>query len=62
MFRKLAKEVRCEKRIDYAFRSDGALLKERRLCVLNIKALNESILEEAHSLAYTLEVLKCIEL
>lgn len=35
--RKLAEKVRCKRRSNYAFRSDGALLEDRRLCVLNNK-------------------------
>ncbi|KAA0025335.1 uncharacterized protein E5676_scaffold718G00170 [Cucumis melo var. makuwa] len=31
--RKLVEEVRCDRRSDYAFRKDGALLKDKRLCV-----------------------------
>ncbi|KAA0025874.1 Integrase, catalytic core [Cucumis melo var. makuwa] len=52
--RKLAKEVRCERRSDYIFRSDGASLKEMRLCVPQNKAFKESILKEAHSSAYVM--------
>lgn len=56
VLRKLAEEVRCQRRINYVFRSDGALLKEQRLCVPNIKALKESIFQEAHSSAYTMHL------
>ena len=52
VLRKLAEKVKCERRSDYAFRSDGTLLKDKRLCVSNNKALKESILEKTHSSAY----------
>ena len=50
----VAKEFKCKRKIDYAFRNDGTLLKERRICVPHSKALKESILEEAHSSAYAM--------
>ncbi|KAA0047015.1 hypothetical protein E5676_scaffold68G00720 [Cucumis melo var. makuwa] len=52
--RKMGKEVRCKRWSDYMFRSDRALIKERRLCVPNNRALKESILEEAHNSAYAM--------
>lgn len=51
---KLTKEVRCERCSDYAFRKDGTLVKEKTLCIPRDKVLKESILEEAHSLTYTM--------
>lgn len=41
---------------DYAFKGDGVLLKERRLCVPHNKALKESILEESNSLTYAMHL------
>lgn len=57
--RKLTEEVRCEWWSDYTFRYDDALIKEKRLCIPNNKALKESILKEVHSLV--LVVLQCIK-
>lgn len=55
MLRKLAEEVKCERRINCTFRSDGALLKERRLCVPN-NELKESILEKAYNSVYLMHL------
>ncbi|KAA0036590.1 polyprotein [Cucumis melo var. makuwa] len=43
-FRKMAEEVKCERRSDYAFRDGDALLKHKRLCAPQIKTLRDSIL------------------
>ncbi|TYK13508.1 envelope-like protein [Cucumis melo var. makuwa] len=48
----IMEEVRCGRRSDYVFRSDDALLNEKRLCVPHIKALKDNIWEETHSSAY----------
>ena len=54
MLKKLAEEVRCKRQLDYMFKGDSVLLKEKRLCVPHNKALKESILEETHSSAYAM--------
>lgn len=54
MLRKIAEEVRCGRRSDYMFRSNGTLLKEKRLHVPHIKALKDNILEEAYSSTYAI--------
>lgn len=54
--RKLTEEVRCERRSDYTFRKDGALLKDKRFCIPQNKALKGSILEEAYSSAYAMHL------
>ena len=39
---------------EFKLRANGAFVKQGRLCVLDISGLNDAILEEAHSLAYTM--------
>ncbi|KAA0066092.1 hypothetical protein E6C27_scaffold21G00830 [Cucumis melo var. makuwa] len=52
--KRLIEEVRCAMRSNYVLKNDGALLKDKRLCVLQKKALIDSILEEAHNSAYVM--------
>ncbi|TYJ98018.1 reverse transcriptase [Cucumis melo var. makuwa] len=40
--------------LEFELRTNGAIVKQRRLCVPNISELNNAILEEAHSLAYAM--------
>ncbi|KAA0032107.1 DNA/RNA polymerases superfamily protein [Cucumis melo var. makuwa] len=40
--------------VEFELRTDGAIVKQGRLCVLNISELKNAILEEAHSSAYTM--------
>lgn len=54
VLRKSEEELRCGRRSDYSIKSDGALQKEKRLCVPHVKVMKDDILEEAHSLAYAM--------
>ena len=54
VLRSFVEKVRNVKRVDYTFRGDGALMKEKRLFVTNNRALKESIREEVHSSACTM--------
>ncbi|KAL4017803.1 hypothetical protein IC575_021375 [Cucumis melo] len=40
--------------VEFELRIDGAIVKQGRLCVLNISELKNAILEEAHSSAYAM--------
>ncbi|KAA0047501.1 hypothetical protein E6C27_scaffold498G001280 [Cucumis melo var. makuwa] len=40
--------------VEFELRTDGAMVKQGRLCVLNISELKNAILEEAHSSAYAI--------
>ncbi|KAL0559359.1 hypothetical protein IC582_003968 [Cucumis melo] len=40
--------------VEFELRTDGAIVKQGRLCVLNISELKNAILEEAHSSAYAM--------
>ncbi|TYJ96975.1 DNA/RNA polymerases superfamily protein [Cucumis melo var. makuwa] len=40
--------------VEFELRTDGAIVKQGRLCVSNISELKNTILEEAHSLAYAM--------
>ncbi|TYK01103.1 DNA/RNA polymerases superfamily protein [Cucumis melo var. makuwa] len=40
--------------VEFELRTDGAIVKQRRLCVSNISVLKNAILEEAHSSAYVM--------
>ena len=54
VLKRIVEEAKLEKREDFEVRSDGALLKQGRLCVPNDASLKNAILEEAHSSAYAL--------
>ncbi|KAA0066441.1 putative Retrotransposon protein [Cucumis melo var. makuwa] len=41
-------------KVEFELRTDGAIVKQGRLCVLNISELKNAILEEAHSSAYAM--------
>lgn len=57
-------ELRAQQRTDYELRSDGALLKHGRVCMLDDSDVKKAILEETHSsiMLCILAVPKCIEL
>ncbi|KAL4010649.1 hypothetical protein IC575_030152 [Cucumis melo] len=42
--------------VEFELRTDGAIVKQRRLCVSNISELKNAILEEAHSSAYAMHL------
>ncbi|KAA0039551.1 putative Retrotransposon protein [Cucumis melo var. makuwa] len=53
----LQKKLRKSKKgleVEFELRTDGAIVKQGRLCVPNISELNNAILEEAHSSAYAM--------
>ncbi|KAA0067118.1 polyprotein [Cucumis melo var. makuwa] len=54
VLRKLAEEVRCRRRSDYACRNDGTFIKDRRSCIPPKKAFKDSILEQAHCSPYAM--------
>ncbi|KAA0036143.1 reverse transcriptase [Cucumis melo var. makuwa] len=51
--KKLEKSKKCLE-VEFELRTDGAIVKQGRLCVLNISELKNAILEEAHSSAYAM--------
>ena len=54
VLKKIVEEVNLNQRTNFEIRSDGALMKQGRLCVPNDLTLKNTILEEAHSFAYAM--------